>query len=99
MEGVREGGAGALPCSTLEPVSTATLAPPLPRSPAMHVARVSLFPFYFIMVEGSWGERAGQLSTLGCLCSPAPESWPHATVLSVLSQTFTFKGIPVLAFD
>lgn len=44
-----------LPCSTLGPVSTATQATPLPWSPAMNVARVSLFPFYFIMVGRSGG--------------------------------------------
>lgn len=36
----------------------------------MNVAWVCLFPFYFIMVEGSWGKGAGQLLTLGCLCFP-----------------------------
>lgn len=63
---------------------------------------VSLFPFYFIMVEGSCGlgggKRAGQLSSLGCLCPPAPESWLHATVFSGLSQTFTLRGIPALPY-
>lgn len=54
-----------LPCSTLGPVSTATQATPLPWSPATNVAGVSLFPFYFIMVEGSWGEACRAALHLG----------------------------------
>lgn len=43
-----------MPCSTQRPVCTATQATPLHWRPAMHVAWVSLFPFYFIMVERRW---------------------------------------------
>lgn len=71
-----------LPCSTLGPVSTVTQATPLPWSPATNVARVFLFPFYFIMVEGSWGEACRAALHLGL------PLFPYTRVLAARHSVF-----------
>lgn len=71
-----------LPPSTQAPVSTATPAPPLPWSPATHVAWLSLLLFYFTMVEGSWGE--GYRVTP----HPGPPLLPCTKVLAAYHNVF-----------